>query len=433
MVDQIAHNSEREIGGTSSARWRDRLSDARWILMATAISLFYFVGTAAVTLTQGFVSFALITAVAAVFPRRANLLDPVIDSNMLLSRLRREAAAQFADTLGDPCFLLDQRAAITHANPAATKQFPESSIGDPIAFSIRNPKLLAAIERVRAGGEAEVTELHQTIPAETWFEVNVAPLALSSSDSRRPNSDWVAVIMHNLADQRRVDAMRVDFVANASHELRTPLTSLIGFIDTLQGPAANDPEARERFLTIMRAQAERMSNLVSDLLSLSRIELRQHVRPTDEVNLSTILHEVVEGLQTQAGEAKVKIEITVPEAAVTISGDRQELHEVFENLIDNAIKYGSDGGEIEVLLAPAERAGFDYIVNVVDHGIGISEEHVPRLSERFYRVDADSSRKKKGTGLGLAIVKHILNRHGGQMTIRSQPEIGTDVEILLRD
>ncbi|MEO6395395.1 MAG: ATP-binding protein, partial [Devosia sp.] len=172
-----------------------------------------------------------------------------------------------------------------------------------------------------------------------------------------------------------------------------------------------------------------MSKLIDDLLSLSRIEMRQHLRPTGSVELGAMLREVGEGLETQAKEAGVAIEISI-EAAATIGGDREELYEVFENLIDNALKYGGEGGKVEVALGPG-RSGFDYLVSVTDYGAGIAPEHVPRLTERFYRVDAESSRKKKGTGLGLAIVKHILNRHRGRMVIHSRPGDGTRVEVLL--
>ena len=208
--------------------------------------------------------------------------------------------------------------------------------------------------------------------------------------------------------------------------------SPIGFIDTPLGPDAKDAEARERFLTIMRQQATRMSKLIDDLLSLSRIEMRQHVRPTATVDLAVLLREVADGLLGRAAEEAVTISVTTPETPANIAGDRDELYEAFENLIDNAIKYGGSGGKVELeLVAVSNRPGYAFAVSIVDHGVGIAAVHVPRLTERFYRVDAESSRKKKGTGLGLAIVKHILNRHRGLMTIRSQPGQGTRVEVLL--
>jgi two-component system phosphate regulon sensor histidine kinase PhoR len=198
------------------------------------------------------------------------------------------------------------------------------------------------------------------------------------------------------------------------------------------GPAAKDMAAQERFLPIMRTQATRMTKLIEDLLSLSRIEMRQHLRPTGKVDLRLLLQEVSEGLSTQAAEAGVKLTADLPDGEAIVTGERDELYEVFENLIDNALKYGSDGGRIDVALALAgDRQGYDFLVSVVDYGQGIEAEHVPRLTERFYRVDAESSRKKKGTGLGLAIVKHIINRHRGLLTIKSQPGRGTRVDVLL--
>jgi two-component system phosphate regulon sensor histidine kinase PhoR len=249
-----------------------------------------------------------------------------------------------------------------------------------------------------------------------------------------PVHDGVLVItMQNLTEARRLEALRSDFIANASHELRTPLTSLVGFIDTLLGPAANDKAARERFLGLMRTQAARMAKLIEDLLSLSRIEMRQHLRPTAPVELNGLVREVAEGLQKLAADSGTTLQLELPDEPITVSGDRDELYEVVENLVDNAIKYGAGGGDIEVGLAPATRQGFHAALTVIDHGPGVPAEHVPRLTERFYRVDAESSRKKKGTGLGLAIVKHIVTRHHGLLAIRSAPGQGTRVEVLLRE
>ncbi|HEY0919507.1 ATP-binding protein [Devosia sp.] len=330
---------------------------------------------------------------------------------------------RFADALPDPCIVLDRRAAVLHCNALAAQHFPGVSTGVPLAFSLRAPTLLAAIDAARVTGAAQTVELHQTIPTETWHRVSIAPLA----DGGR-----LVVVLQSLTEQKRLNAMRTDFIANVSHELRTPLTSLIGFIDTLLGPAARDEAARLKFLSIMRGQAARMSKLIDDLLSLSRIEMRQHVRPTGSVDVGRLLREVRDGLQTQAEAAGVALDLALPEEAAVVTGDRDELYEVFENLFDNAIKYGGDGGRVEVVLAPvSSRPGYAYMVTVADHGAGIEQEHVPRLTERFYRIDAESSRRKKGTGLGLAIVKHILNRHRGALAISSRPGEGTRVEVLL--
>lgn len=337
----------------------------------------------------------------------------------------------FADAISDPCLIIDRRAVVVHRNPAAARQFASTNTGDPITFSLRNPELVRAIERAGETAAAQTVELHETVPSQTWHKVVVAPV-------KSPGRDWTAdegrllvVTMQSLTELKRVDAMRTDFIANASHELRTPLASLLGFIETLQGPAAKDAAAREKFLAIMRAQAERMARLIDDLLSLSRIEMHQHVRPTGETDLALLLREVREGLANQAAEAELTINLDLQAGSAVTTGDRTELYEVFENLIDNAIKYGASGNTVDVVLAPANRPGYAHLVTVTDHGPGVAEEHVPRLTERFYRVDAESSRRKKGTGLGLAIVKHIVNRHRGMMSIRSRPGEGMRVEVLL--
>jgi len=338
-------------------------------------------------------------------------------------------ARALLDAMEAPGLLLDLKENIIYANPAALEELPAATIGTPISFSVRHPALLDALNKARQSGMPQKVAVQQSFPNPVWYSINVAPLDLPYQDEVQ---SAMLVTVENRTEQRRIEAMRVDFVANASHELRTPLTSLVGFIDTLLGPAANDKEARVRFLKIMQVQAERMSTLIDDLISLSRIELRQHVRPTGRVDLGTILREVVEGLQNQIGQAGVQVNLDLPAAMVEVTGDRNELYEVFENLLDNAAKYGADGKKIDVRLAKvANRQKFSFMVSITDYGAGIAKEHVPRLTERFYRVDAQSSREKKGTGLGLAIVKHIINRHRGLLTITSEVDKGTRVEVLL--
>ena len=222
--------------------------------------------------------------------------------------------------------------------------------------------------------------------------------------------------------------MRADFVANASHELRTPLAALSGFIETLKGPARDDVAARERFLNIMESQATRMARLIDDLLSLSRIELNAHLRPDKPVDLLSVVRQVVDALQTLAKDRDVEISIAAPAAALIVPGDRDELIRVFENLIENALKYGASGKRVEVTLSRAGTAGqAEAVVAVRDYGPGISAEHLPRLTERFYRVDVAGSRALGGTGLGLALVKHVLNRHRGRLSVASQAGRGRNL------
>jgi two-component system phosphate regulon sensor histidine kinase PhoR len=201
---------------------------------------------------------------------------------------------------------------------------------------------------------------------------------------------------------------------------------LSGFIDTLQGPAKDDPKARERFLGIMHAQATRMARLIDDLLSLSRVELSAHVRPDTLVDIVPIIRQVVDGLEPLARERQVAIDLQLPDPAVVIAGDREELLRLFENLIENALKYGASGGRIVVSLTAAMSGeGVPEVRAIVrDFGPGISPEHLPRLTERFYRVDVGDSRSQGGTGLGLSLVKHILNRHRGRLLIESVPKQG---------
>jgi len=431
MADDVSGKVVAAALAASGRGWRQRLAGRRAMLGATLLVFLVLLIIGSLNWIEAGLGFIAIALVALLVPAEIDAIEPEVIHHFAAGDLDDETIEIFADALADPCLILDRRSIIVHRNAAAASQFPTATIGNPIAFSLRYPALLAAIDAARRTGVAQTVELHQTVPNETWNKVVVAPLIDQplGNDQQAP---LLVVTMQSLTEARRIDALRTDFIANASHELRTPLASLIGFIDTLLGPAARDAEARERFLTIMRAQAQRMSKLIDDLLSLSRIEMRQHVRPTAPVDLGILLREVNEGLMAQAREAEIAVTIEVPEGPTVIAGDRDELYEVFENLIDNAIKYGGDGGKVEIALTPATgRTGYDFAVTVTDHGAGIEPEHVPRLTERFYRVDAESSRKKKGTGLGLAIVKHILSRHRGLLTIKSRPGEGTRVEVLL--
>ncbi|MFK4810705.1 sensor histidine kinase [Devosia sp. ZW T5_3] len=384
-------------------------------------------------LLPAIVAFLAIVAATALLPVGVVTLTKTVPAPAvpLLVTNEQIPITAFADALTDPCFVLDRRAVVVHANAAARRQYTNVLPGNPITFSLRNPELVQAIDAVIRSGTTRTIELHETLPSETWDKVIVAPLRREGADWFEDEARQLVVTMQSLTELKRVDALRSDFIANASHELRTPLASLLGFIDTLLGPAAKDAAAREKFLGIMRGQAERMSKLIDDLLSLSRIEMHQHVRPTGSIDLAGLLREVREGLMTQAKAAELDIVLRLPSGTAMTTGDRSQLYEVFENLLDNAIKYGADGKTIEVSLTPAGRAGFQHMVTVVDHGPGVAPEYVPRLTERFYRMDADISRKKKGTGLGLAIVKHIVNRHRGQLVIRSKVGEGMRVDVLL--
>ena len=339
-----------------------------------------------------------------------------------------------ADALPDPCLLTDGRGVVRFVNRAADARFGPIPRGDPLNFRLRATALNDALERVVAFDRAERVEWQEKIPTERWLEAHVAPIHLLpdlDQSLRRP--DFVMVLIEDQTEQRRAERMRADFVANASHELRTPLASLTGFIETLQGPARNDAVARERFLGIMAVQAARMKRLIDDLLSLSRIEMKAHVRPDQPVNLTEILRHVGDALAPLAAENAVSLQFDPLPAAMPSVGDRDELVQVFSNLIENAIKYGASGGTVEIATSAEPNGGpalTNWVIAVRDHGPGIPAEHLPRLTERFYRADIVSSRQKQGTGLGLAIVKHILTRHRGRLAIES--EVGKGATFTVR-
>ncbi len=269
-------------------------------------------------------------------------------------------------------------------------------------------------------GIPQRVELAEQVPAERWFEVHIVPLPLATTAA---GEQGLLLVFHDLTPLRRSEQMRADFVANASHELRTPLATLSGFIETLRGSARADAAARERFLGIMHAQARRMTRLIDDLLSLSRIELKEHIRPQDSVDLIGVMRQVADALQPLAEDRQVELHIAAPPSPVTVRGDRDELIRVCENLTENALKYGASGARVDVVVSN-DVAKREARIEVRDYGPGIAPEHLPRLTERFYRVDVSQSRSEGGTGLGLALVKHILNRHGGRLSIASTPGAG---------
>ncbi|AKI02344.1 phosphate regulon sensor kinase PhoR [Hoeflea sp. IMCC20628] len=323
------------------------------------------------------------------------------------------------EALDLPTVVFDADTLVLRQNAAARSlvgAYPERA---SLSARIRSPAILDLVARVMARGVPESVEHAERVPSERWHEVRVAPVAGNPVSG----SQLYVLTFRDLTEARRMDRMRTDFVANASHELRTPLASLMGFIETMQGPARDDEAARIRFFAIMLDQAQRMARLIDDLLSLSRLEMRAHVAPDGQVDLGRTITHVVDSLRPMANDLGVEIQLSLPDKAVTISGDVDELIQVFSNLVENACKYGQAGKRVEVTVADTDSEGAQ--VTIQDFGPGIAKEHVPRLTERFYRVDVETSRTKKGTGLGLAIVKHILTRHRARLIIRSTPGEGS--------
>jgi two-component system phosphate regulon sensor histidine kinase PhoR len=313
----------------------------------------------------------------------------------------------------DAAIVLDRQGRVVTFNATAHAIAPALARGALAALALRVPEVVEAVRDVAAGNASRRVEFSQRVPVDRWFAAHVAPLA--------GRSGLMLLVLHDLTPLRRVEEMRADFVANASHELRTPLAALSGFIDTLRGSARDDATARERFLTIMKTQATRMARLIDDLLSLSRVELNEHLHPDKPIDLVAVVRQVTDSLQTLALDRGVEVALELPAAPMIVLGDRDELTRVFENLVENALKYGASGKKVSVTFATAKvPAGADALVAVRDYGPGIAAEHLPRLTERFYRVDVTQSRAEGGTGLGLSLVKHTLNRHRGRIVIESE-------------
>ncbi len=351
-----------------------------------------------------------------------------------LERLSRRAAARSAlveqlrradgtvvERLPDPLIVLGEDRGVRRANSAARAAF-----GADMPAVLRHPDLRAAIDRAFEGSATQTADVTLPVPVPREVHAAVVPMDPPIADGGR-----AVVVLSDRTRERAVERMRADFVANVSHELRTPLASLIGFIDTLRGPAAGDPPAQQRFLAIMGEQAARMNRLIDDLLSLSRIELIEHQAPSDSVELRQLVTRLVAGFEPRLKERSVALDLRMPDDLPAVTGDADQLAQVLQNLLDNAVKYGREGGTIRVDVEVASAGRPGVVLIVADQGAGIPREHLPRLTERFYRVDAGRSRAAGGTGLGLAIVKHIVNRHRGQLSIESEEGVGTKVSVWL--
>jgi two-component system, OmpR family, phosphate regulon sensor histidine kinase PhoR len=331
--------------------------------------------------------------------------------------------AAVAEVLPDPFIVIDPDGIVLLCNPPAEDIIEMPLRGQPISHAIRSPVILDAIAEVLNGAEPMKVDFAHRLPLERRFEAFIAAIGRKF----RTHEPAAIVMLRDLTREQQLERMRADFVANASHELRTPLASLMGFIDTLEGPARKDEPARLNFLRLMRAQAERMARLIDDLLSLSRIELNAYRRPTTDVDLAAIVRQAIDMLLPAARDAELDIAVDLGQS-LTLKGDHDELLQVVGNLVENAIKYASGGKRVRVSAHRDAQGGVELVVE--DFGPGIPSEHLPRLTERFYRVSIQESRSRGGTGLGLAIVKHILNRHRAKLIIAS--EIGKGSRFTVR-
>ncbi|NAZ36919.1 ATP-binding protein [Rubellimicrobium sp. CFH 75288] len=338
-------------------------------------------------------------------------------------------ALRLVTALPIPALLIDATERIEASNAAAHALFGHDGTGRHYITVVRQPGALDIIERaLREGEEGEGRFLGQEGGRDTTWRTWARRVNLG-------NGAYVLVVFEDITDLEEAGQIRRDFVANVSHELRTPLTALIGFVETLRGSARDDRAAQDRFLGIIAREATRMARLVDDLLSLSRVEAEERRRPTERVDVTALTASVVATLEPLASREGTAIRLVAPEAAVVVPGDPNQLRQLVTNLVENAIKYGGRGGPITVEIAGSQdqpilrRAGVQICVR--DQGPGIAAHHIPRLTERFYRVDSHRSREIGGTGLGLAIVKHIVSRHRGRLRIESKVGQGSRFTVIL--
>ena len=411
-------DDQRPQNGGEKAGLGARLFDARFALAAAGLVLAVAVAAFSLPPLYALAGFAAIAGAAIIArpPARRRLAGQSAGTGIAPDSSMKSVT----DALSHPAFILDHGGAVRYANAEAARRFPATRPGDLFTLTFRSPELVEAM-RSAAAGDAVTVDYRDHGEDAGFYAIAVNPL-------HRPGSgqDLALVILEDMSERQAIERMRADFVANASHELRTPLASLSGFIETLQGAARGDAQASDRFLAIMRQQADRMRRLIDDLLSLSQLEMRAHRTPEGRVDLVTIIGEVLDTMAPLAGELLVKTALDAPDGPVEVTGERDELVQVFENLVENGLKYGGSGGRLDIAIASAN-AGAAATVTIRDYGPGIAPEHLPRLTERFYRVDAEASREKQGTGLGLAIVKHILTHHRAELDFASQPGTGTTV------
>ena len=349
----------------------------------------------------------------------------------------QQSQTDLLESLPEPVMVLDSELHILRANRSARALFPDLIISKNLISVFRDPELLAACDLAITDGAEDSLEFALTSPIERVFQARIKPLQ-HRGFSLAENRSALLLSLNDITTIKRTEQMRADFVANVSHEMRTPLASLIGFIETLLGPASKDAVAQKNFLQIMQTQAQNMSRLVEDLLSLSRIEMREHTQPSDMVDIEPILSTIAASLQMQVAQKNMMLQIECPAEFPPVRGDADEISQVFTNLITNAIRYGRPQTPIIVRAFVPEKNPPQFpstdravAISVIDQGIGIPAQHIPRLTERFYRVDKARSREVGGTGLGLAIVKHIINRHRGGVSIESEENKGSKFTVYL--
>lgn len=428
----------------SARRWRlDRAPASAWAAGALAVLLLLFAFASNASVTLLVLLAAAIAFWAGREARRFVIGSARTDENIEFVGLAE--LAPLLEALPDPALLIDANTRIVSSNAAARRQMQFEARGQYLTSILRHPDVLEAVQEAVRDGATRAVEYEQTAQVERHTRCYVAPVTWGPDRA-------AMLVFHDQTARISTERMRADFLANASHELRTPLASLSLLIETIAGPARDNAEDRDRFLKMMQVQAERMRRLIADLLSLSRIELDEHVPPSDRADLCVVVREVVDMMGAVARERGVELVLAGAEAPLNVVGERFQLAQVAQNLVDNAIKYTPSGGVVRIevgvggdredvvakagrrweeagrvaILTPAAVANRSYAyIRVEDAGPGIAKRFLPRLAERFFRVERELGDERGGTGLGLAIVKHIINRHRGGFLVESQPGRGS--------
>ncbi|MEM1378210.1 MAG: ATP-binding protein [Pseudomonadota bacterium] len=409
-------------------RMRRRIVASRFLLLACSLVFVVMAANSLFTWTTAFMLVAAMIWIAAITPaqtaraRKRTLMEPRPSHDYSITN-------GILNALREPLVILDGRGTITFVTDTARVIVGDLVIGSAAVLRFRAPELQSIIQKAMAGASPDPIELRERGQQDRFFEVSAFRLPEQVGPQYR-----VCLFFKDATQAYSTERMRSNFVANASHELRTPLASLTGYIETLAGPAKDDPAAREQFLPIMMEQTTRMSRLVNDLLHLSRYETARGVEDFTPIDVSDVLLHVTDAVRPLSEGQGSRLTLNVAEELkpVKVNGSREELIQLFENLVENAIKYGGPESPVEIEVSETTLdTARAWQINVTDHGQGIEAEHLPRLTERFYRVDAEVSRGKQGTGLGLAIAKHVVTRHKGRMTIESEVGEGTTFSVSL--
>ncbi|MEP1444235.1 MAG: ATP-binding protein [Hyphomicrobiales bacterium] len=420
----------------------ERLWEARWLLAIVAVQFALIHKWWQADLKILILFFALIVGAAVFAPRRQHQVvsvDDTVKSSVKPLKTSRHVR-RIMDAIPEPVLVLDRDGVIQHTNQPLRTIFNPIRNGDPFTMKFRDPDVIAALAKVQKTGASASVPHRERVQTDRHYLIQFSPVhRISKDEIANTDEPWspdlIFVTFLEQTERVRLDELRSDFIANVSHELRTPVASLTGFIETLLGPAKDDEANRERFLNIMLEQAQRMGRLINDLLSLSRIEMHAHVSPTEKVDLRNVAQHVADALAPLASDVNLRIDLEMDEGELWVRGDSDELVQAVQNLVENACKYGEGGESVLVSVKNAPwpdtvigKGKSCYCIRVRDFGQGIEPQHLPRLTERFYRVDAEESKRKLGTGLGLAVVKHVLMRHQSELRVSSIKDEGATFE-----